>query len=178
MGLIRLVPVNQVAVSELEAYRAAFPRGQMQATPDGEHIPGLDHIEDFEDVEQWLKHTAELEGRISWYAGICEADGRMAGALCLRHSLSEDDEDGDFASHIGYSVHPDLHGRGIGREQLRLGLRAAAALGLDTVRIICRDVNTASRRVILACGGVYLDTIHGEESGMNVCRYQVPTGGE
>ena len=44
---------------------------------------------------------------------------------------------------------------------------------LPKVRVICRDTNIASNKTILANGGVYVDTIHGEESGMNVNRYDI-----
>ncbi len=177
MEPIVLVPVSQVDIHELEAYRAAFPAGSMQATPNPEHIPGLDSAEDFDSIQKWLHHTRTMAGKISWYASLRQRDLRMVGVLCLRHDLAYDDEEGDFASHIGYSIRPDAQGEGYGREQLRLGLQAAARQGLASVRIICRDVNIASRQVILACGGVYRDTLHGEESGMNVCLFDVVTGG-
>ncbi|MBP1736786.1 MAG: hypothetical protein H6Q60_667, partial [Oscillospiraceae bacterium] len=57
--------------------------------------------------------------------------------------------------------------------QLRLGLQKAKTFGLDKVRIICRDINIGSKKTILSNGGVYVDTIHGEESGLNVNRYDI-----
>ena len=47
-------------------------------------------------------------------------------------------------------------------------------MGLDKVRIVCRDINIGSNKTILANSGVYVDMIHGEVSGMNINRYDIP----
>ena len=38
--------------------------------------------------------------------------------------------------------------------------------------------NTASRRTIERAGGAYLDSLTGEESGLTVLRYDLPTNAE
>ena len=53
------------------------------------------------------------------------------------------------------------------------GLEKAKELGLKKVRLICLDTNAGSQKTILANGGIYLDTLHGEESGLNVLRYDM-----
>ena len=50
----------------------------------------------------------------------------------------------------------------------------AKEMGLDKVRIVCRDINIGSNKTILANSGVYVDMIHGEVSGMNINRYDIP----
>lgn len=91
----------------------------------------------------------------------------------FRHKLEYDDDDIEFASNFGYSIRPSERGKGYAKEQLRLGLQKAIAFGLDKVRIVCRDINIGSNKTILANGGIYVDTIHGEESGLNVNRYEI-----
>lgn len=173
MDKLHLLPIRPELAGALAAYRAEFLPGRPRVTHDPDRVPGLDHLEDFPSVSEWLRWCAAMKGKISWFAAMRESGRAPVGCLCLRHKLEFDDDDPEFCSHIGYSIRPSERGKGYGKEQLRLGLREAKALGLERVRIICRDTNTASKGVILANGGVYVDTIRGEESGMNVERFDI-----
>ena len=174
--MIRLIRVTAEHARQIEEYRAAFPADRERVTPDPERIPGLDRLEEYGSVEEWLRFCEGMAGKIEWYLSVRPKDGRTVGALVLRRSLEYDDDDPEFSSHIGYSVRPDERGKGYAREQLRLGLQAARRNGLGTVRLVCLDTNIGSIRTILSNGGVYIDTIRGEESGMNVNRYNIRTG--
>ena len=112
--------------------------------------------------------------KITWYMAIRENDGKIVGFIVFRHKLEYDDDDIEFASNFGYSVRPSERGKGYAKEQLRLGLQKAKEMGLDKVRIVCRDINIGSNKTILANSGVYVDMIHGEVSGMNINRYDIP----
>lgn len=173
MDAISLVGVSPKFAGKIEDYAASFPCGRERVTFDPDRIPGLDHLEQFGSVAGWLEFCQQMRGKIGWFISLRESDGKMIGALCLRHSLEYDDDDEEFASHIGYSVRPDERRKGYAAEQLRLGLREARLIGLDRVRVICRDTNTGSIRTILANGGKFIDVIHGEDSGMNVNRYDI-----
>ena len=177
MDQIRLVPVSGEYAAAIADYRAEFPEDRERVTLDPDRVPGLDHLEEYESVEAWLAFCASMAGKIDWYLSVREGDGRVVGALIFRHKLEYDDDDPEFCSHIGYSIRPSERRKGYAREQLRLGLEKARGLGLDKVRIICRDTNIGSNRTILANGGVYVDTLHGEESGMDVNRYDIPLNG-
>ena len=56
--------------------------------------------------------------------------------------------------HVGYSIVPWKRGRGYATEALRRILPQARAEGLVRVVITCDDDNDASKRVILANGGI------------------------
>lgn len=133
----------------------------------------MDHLEEYGDVGSWLSFCKSMEGKISWYMTVRKADGKIVGMIVLRHKLEYDDDDEEFASNIGYSIHPDARNRGYGKQQLHLALKKAKEVGLSKVRIVCRDTNLASQRTIAANGGTYLDTLFGEESGMHIYRYDV-----
>ena len=102
-------------------------------------------------------------------------ENRIVGFGTLRHQLAYDDDDIEFASHIGYSVRPEQRRKGYAKQILQLLCKEASALGIHTVRLVCRDTNIASIHTILACGGKHIDTIHGEESGADVRRYDINT---
>ena len=173
MNELQLIPVSAAWAEEIAAYRAEFPKAQMRVTFDPDRIPGLDGLENYEDVPAWLRFCETLSGKITWYVTVRKRDGKMVGAVCLRHLLEYDDDDPEFASHIGYSIRPSERRKGYAKEQLRLALLEAKKLGLKQVRVVCRDINIGSVKTILANGGLPLDTIHGEESGLNVNRYDI-----
>ncbi|MBE5796062.1 MAG: GNAT family N-acetyltransferase [Clostridiales bacterium] len=173
MDDIRLVRVSEVYADQIAAYRDAFPADRPRVTASAERIPGLDHLEGFPSVHAWLAFCRSMAGKISWFLAFREVDGRLVGCSVLRHALAYDDDDAEFASHIGYSVRPDERRRGYAKELLRLTLAEADKLGLDRVRLVCVDTNTGSRKAILANGGVYLDSIRGEESSFVVQRYDI-----
>ncbi|MBP3656632.1 MAG: GNAT family N-acetyltransferase [Clostridia bacterium] len=170
---IRLIPVTAADAQRAAAYRASFPQERTRVMLDPERIPGMDGLESCGSVEEWLRRCESMTGRVTWFMSMRVSDGKVIGFLVLRHSLEEDDDDIEFASHIGYSIRPDERGRGYAKRQLQLGLQQARSIGLNRVRLVCCDTNTASDRTIRACGGVYVDSIVGEESGLRINRYDV-----
>ena len=168
MSILVLKRPSLADVEKIEEYRAEFPAERMRVTYDPERIPGLDYLEEYKNISDWLTFCEAMSDKISWYMCVRESDQRIVGFLCFRHRLEYDDDDPEFCSHFGYSIRPSEQRNGYAKEQLRLGLEKAKGLGLTSVRVICRDINIGSEKTILANGGIYLDTIHGEESGMNV----------
>ena len=173
MDELELLPLSPALAHEIAAYRATFPADRMRVTLNPDRIPGLDHLEEYENIPSWLRFCETMRGKITWFATVRKTDGKMVGALCFRHRLEYDDDDPEFASHIGYSIRPDERWKGYAKEQLRLALQVAKTQGLEKVRVICLDSNIGSVKTILANGGVYVDTLHGEESGLNVNRYDI-----
>ena len=159
---------------KIDEYRAEFPADRIRVTYVRERIPGMDYLEDYGTATEWLSFCDTMEGKISWYMTIRPDDGKIIGFSCLRHSLEYDDDDFEFASNIGYSIRPSEQKKGYGKEQLRLVLREAGKLGMKQVRIVCCDSNAGSNRIITANGGIFIDSLYGEESGITINRYDVP----
>ena len=172
---IRLLRPSAEDAERIAEYRAEFPSDRMRVTLDPDRIPGLDYLEAYDSVQDWLRFCETMAGKISWFMAVRKDDEKIVGFCCLRHGLEYDDDDIEFASHIGYSIRPSERGKGYAKEQLRLALIEAKALGLQRVRIVCRDCNIGSIRTIMANGGVFVDAIHGEESGLTIHRYDIPT---
>lgn len=173
MNKIRLVQPSAEYSEQIREYRDSFPAVRMRVTYDPERIPGMDYLEKYDNICEWLKFCESMTGRITWFMSVRQEDGKIVGFSCLRHKLEYDDDDPEFASHIGYSVRPDERGKGYAKEQLRLVLDKAWEMGIDPVRIVCRDINEGSNRTIIANGGKLIDSVYGEESGLTVNRYDI-----
>jgi predicted acetyltransferase len=85
-------------------------------------------------------------------------DGEFCGSINLRFQRGTDELPPQVSGHIGYAVVPWRRGRGYATEALRLMLPVALDAGLHRLTITCFDDNEASRRVILANGGVFVGT--------------------
>ncbi|MCI9406543.1 MAG: GNAT family N-acetyltransferase [Oscillospiraceae bacterium] len=180
MDQIKLIRVSAKYAEKIWEYRAEFPADQMRVTYDPARIPGMDYLEKYNDglkyenVLDWLTFCEDMSDKLTWYMSIRENDGKIVGFILFRHKLEYDDDEKEFASNFGYSIRPSERGKGYAKEQLRLGLQKAKAFGLDRVRIVCRDRNIGSNKTILANGGLYVDTILGSESGLDINRYDIP----
>lgn len=97
----------------------------------------------------------DVECTTLWYV-----DGTTyLGRLAIRHRLTAYWL--HLGGHIGYDIRPGARRRGHATAMLRAALPWAARLGVDPALITCDTDNTASRRVIEACGGVLEDEREG-----------------
>ena len=177
MNDIKLFQPSIDDAERIVEYRAEyFSVDQKRVAYHQNRIPGLDYLEKYNDVCEWLQFCESMQDKLTWYMSVREGDGKLIGFCCIRHKLEYDDDDIEFASHIGYSIRPSERRKGYAKRQLHLALQKAKELGLGKVRIICRDSNTGSNRTILANGGKLIDSIYGAESGLTVNRYDIQIG--
>jgi predicted acetyltransferase len=101
---------------------------------------------------------------------VRKSTGKVLGVIMLRHQL--DEPLARFGGHIGFSICPSERGKGYAKAMLALCLKKCPARGLDRVLITCNESNEASRRTILACGGMP-DGVAIEWDGGRVERYWV-----
>ena len=83
-------------------------------------------------------------------AYLVDGDGYI-GRVSVRHVLN--DTLRVFGGHIGYDVRPSRRRQGFGTKMLRMVLPFAKSIGIDPAMLTCDVTNTASRRMIEACGG-------------------------
>ena len=172
MDGLRLIRASEEKARDIEAFVKEFPAEGICATWQSHRIPGLDHLEEYKSVGDWLSYVQAQKGKTDFFLTV-DKDGRVVGTCCLRRKLAYDDDEMAFASHIGYAVRPSEQGKGIGTKQLRLALGEAKKIGLQKARLVCVDSNVKSNKVICACGGLLVDSIYGEESGLTVNRYDI-----
>lgn len=133
-------------------------------------LHGASGIEDLP-FDAWLAKVVSLRKGEDLPAGyvpatvlLCLAGERLIGFTNIRHFLNE--KLLATSGHIGFLVHKDERRKGYGKAILQASLRYAKDhLAIDKALVSCSVQNEASRRTILACGGVYENTVHDEEQG-------------
>jgi len=172
-----LVRPTMAHVSELVALRDEFAShgGEVYGCGD------LMSCEGEEAVANWVHRCelAELEehvpvGSVPITQFVCEraATGELVGVIQVRRRFNDYYE--KYAGNIGYAVRPAARRQGVARWMLTAMLDFCRDdIGLDRVLLLCRDYNEASRRTILACGGVYESTVLRPTDGMNMERYWI-----
>lgn len=170
--LLLLRPTEKY-ISQYEDYRREFL--EYGGSMDG--AGGLRRLESgrawLDEVERFSRPETVPEGKVlsTQFILVRGRDDRLLGMLQLRRELNE--YLAKYAGHIGYSVRPSERRKGYAKRMLAMALDEARALGLERVMISCFVENEASRRTILANGGVFDSTIFDEEDGETLERYWI-----
>ncbi|MDR0783863.1 MAG: GNAT family N-acetyltransferase [Propionibacteriaceae bacterium] len=152
----RLVPPTAVPVSEITALRSEF-------LAETSLIQGGNGLERFDDPQDWLAHCEMMSDPATLPEGYVEAEAwllvrgdepRILGLVSLRRSIDHD-RLREYGGHIGYSIRPSERGKGLAKIQLELTLERCRALNLGQVLLTCQVDNEASRRTMIACGGIF-----------------------
>ncbi|MDR1629343.1 MAG: GNAT family N-acetyltransferase [Oscillospiraceae bacterium] len=158
---------------EIAAYR-----GEMLAA--GSPMDGTGILKHTEDVLEWLAYCLLCENEETVPQGLVaadqfvfvrKADEKIVGMIQLRRRLNNQLR--EFGGHIGYSVRPSERRRGYAKRMLKDCLAVCRAKGISPVLLTCRVQNEASRRTILANGGVYENTVFCEAEGESLERYWI-----
>lgn len=142
---------------------------------------GCGSIEKYEHFEDWLKHLESyavkalipkeskyVEG--SQYFLYDESRNLVIGMVNIRHELN--DYLIKFGGHIGYSIRPSERQKGYAKLQLNLALDILKTKGVKKALITCNSDNIASKKTILACGGIE-DTPSVEDDGTIIKRFWI-----
>ncbi len=134
----------------------------------GSSMDGTGALRRMEDPYEWLKWNALMENPKTVPENkvpatqfvLTDTDtGRIYGMLQVRHDLN--DYLRRFAGHIGYSVRPTERRKGYAKRMLKQALSyCKVELGMSRVMVSCLVENEASRRTILACGGVFEEKVY------------------
>ena len=137
---------------------------------------GLDH---FNSVESWIEYAKKHDEEFVFSDGTVRATtlfsldrsrDRIIGMIDIRHELN--DYLFKFGGNIGYSIRPSERHKGYGKQQLLLGLDyAKSVIGLKRVLITCVNINVASRKIILACGGKFENELYDSSDNTIMQRY-------
>ena len=87
MSRIKLIEVSAEYAEKILEYRAEFPAQRMRVTYDPSRIPGMDYLEKYDNVIEWLQFCEDMSDKITWYMAIRESDGKIVGFIVFRHKL-------------------------------------------------------------------------------------------
>ena len=170
--LIFTVPTTEYT-EEIRAYRQEF----LDA---GNSMDGTGPLRSYEDPLEWLREVEKYtrpetvpadKVQATQFLCVRKSDGKLLGMLQVRHTFNDYLE--KYAGHIGYSVRPSERRKGYAKWMLRQGLDFCRSIGLDRVLISCKAENEASRRTILANGGVYESTVLEPDRNVELQRYWI-----
>lgn len=146
----------------------------------GSDMAGCNGLRSTPDPKAWLQKTRMLEnpetvpvGRARGTQFMGMVNGKLVGMIQVRYEIEKNEYLWKFGGHIGYSVRPSQRRKGYATQMLRKCLEVCRESGMEKVLITCDVDNTASRRTILANGGVYECTVHEPEEGETLERYWI-----
>lgn len=158
---VRLIKPDASYAEEVRSYREEMLLA-------GSSMDGTGALRRIEDPLEWISYSRKMEQRenvpenkvpATQFVLIDPDTGRIYGMLQVRHELNEYLQ--KFAGHIGYSVRPTERRKGYAKKMLKQALKfCKEELGLTRVLVSCLVENEASRRTILACGGVFEEKVY------------------
>jgi predicted acetyltransferase len=110
--------------------------------------PAGDDFEGFVAQRRGMRTRWGVPSTMFWYI----SGENYIGTLMIRHELTP--ELVEAGGHVGYHVVPPWRRQGHATRMLAAGLAECQQLGVDRVLLTTLPENEASRRVILANGGV------------------------
>ncbi len=160
-------------LDEIKAYRLET------LAADG-YINGGGGLSQIDDAQTWIEHSRNMMKaeyvkepyvESTEFIYVRESDRRIIGTTQVRRRLNDDLL--ISGGNIGYSIRPCERRNGYGKRMLASALDYCRWLQLEKVLVTCSEDNEASRRTILANGGVYENTLFDKEDGDNVERYWI-----
>ncbi|WP_262298841.1 GNAT family N-acetyltransferase [Microvirga sesbaniae] len=104
------------------------------------------------------------------------SDGTFCGRIGFRFQPGTEELPLAVYGHIGYTIVPWKQRRGYATQALRMILPVCRSEGFSRVLITCDDDNDASRKVILANGGIPAGSVpHNRRPGHVKLAFWVPT---
>jgi len=163
MNKIRLIfPVESMEESAVEFRQEFFAAGETSIS--GSYKFDMNR-HTYAEWLQILRGNLSLEtvnpkfGVSETYFAVNE-ENEIVGIINLRHTLTEFYRD---SGHIGYSVRPSQRGKGYATEMLNAALEKAREAGLQEVKLVCKQSNIASAKVIAKNGGKLVRTFGEDE---------------
>lgn len=155
----------------------AFHKEMLDA---GSSMDGTGPLRRMDTIEAWLEFIRLCQSKETipenWvtsdqYLYVRQSDNRIVGMIDFRHYFNDFLE--KYGGNIGYSVRPSERRKGYAKRMLSDCLQLCRQYGLEKVLITCTKENEASKRTILANGGIYEKTVYCEPDNVYLERYWI-----
>jgi len=178
---INLIKLSEEFADQIKAFRDEF----FAARPEGTKYLGLEGaglLWQFENPYDWIEHSRLCENKetlpdkdlvtATQYIFVRETDKKIIGMIQFRHYFNDFLE--KFGGHIGYSVCPSERKKGYATLMLAECLKEIRKnSNIKKILLTCKTTYEASRKVIIANGGVYENTVYCESENYELERYWI-----
>lgn len=134
----------------------------------GDSMDGSSHLRRFDETQKWIDQIEEFTTQ---YLFVREEDSKIVGLIQIRHRFNDFLQ--KYAGHIGYCVCPSERNKGYAKQMLSCVLPKCQQMGIYDVLICCLSDNEASRKTILANGGIYESQVFEPDSQCYIDRYWI-----
>jgi predicted acetyltransferase len=148
-----VLPTKKYLNSAREAMKERWTFGEISKQDLRDELALMDDAETYiNNILAKRKITGKQSGQIPFTRYWLIDGEEYIGTLGLRHKVTKQTK--DYEGHIGYHIRPSKRSVGYGTEILRLGLRKAKSMGLNSLYINCAKDNAASIKIIEKNGGI------------------------
>ncbi len=166
---LKLVEPSIEYLEEIKKYRKMFIDNE-------ESMDGTSSLKKYENINEWLNKVNNIKNSetcpsylVPASVYLCIKNGKkLVGMVDIRHYLN--DNLYHYGGNIGYSIKPTERNKGYGTRQLALAikkwqeLKKLGIVNSDKILITCNETNIGSKKIILANGGKYENTIDNEKT--------------
>lgn len=160
-----MLEIREIKISDIEKlnlYKEKFLRT-------ASYIDGASGLSN-SDTKDWVENLELYKSKdtvpnnfVPAHTFIAIKDNKIVGIINARHELNE--YLANFGGHIGYSVSPSERKKGYAKQMVLFALDFYKnELNKDKVLLTCDKENIASKKTIIACGGILENCVKEDDS--------------